>query len=196
MSDAETHDDYPQFYEGQAQVYDKTRTGLLRGRNTMLAMSAEHLRVIRANRPNERLVWVDVGGGTGTQSIISKVSALTQFFTFNHSIGWNVETMDKYFPISQFDAVYVVDLCKPLLDIAQARFAAKGWKNVVCLCQDATTFTLPEWSDGVQPKGSLGFITMSYSLSMVSSFHQAAGTKRTPADWTITLVDAFLSYTP
>lgn len=76
--------------------------------------------------------------------------------------------MDQHFPISQFDAVYVVDLCKPLLDIAQARFAAKGWTNVICICQDATTFTLPEWSDGVQPKGSLGFITMSYSLSMVS----------------------------
>lgn len=57
-----------QFYQGQAQVYDKTRTGLLRGRNTMLAMSAEHLRVIRAERPNERLVWVDVGGGTGESS--------------------------------------------------------------------------------------------------------------------------------
>lgn len=75
--------------------------------------------------------------------------------------------MDKHFPISQFDAVYVVDLCKPLLDVAQRRFTAKGWTNVICICQDATTFVLPEWSDGVKPKGSLGFITLSYSLSMV-----------------------------
>lgn len=76
--------------------------------------------------------------------------------------------MDKHFPISHFDAVYVVDLCRPLLDVAQKRFAARGWTNVTCLCQDATTFTLPEWSDGVKPKGSLGFVTLSYSLSMVS----------------------------
>ncbi|KAF8313463.1 S-adenosyl-L-methionine-dependent methyltransferase [Clavulina sp. PMI_390] len=137
------------FYQGQAEVYDATRKGLLRGRNTMLAMSAEHLRVIRANHPNQRLVWVDVGGGT----------------------GWNVETMDKHFPISQFDAVYVVDLCKPLLEIAAKRFAARGWTNVYCLCQDATTFTLPEWSDGIRPKGSLGFISLSYSLSMIPSYH-------------------------
>jgi hypothetical protein len=31
----------------------------------MLAMSAEHLRVIREKDPNKRLVWVDIGGGTG-----------------------------------------------------------------------------------------------------------------------------------
>lgn len=36
----------------------------------MLAMSAEHLRVIRANRPEERLVWVDVGGGTGARRFL------------------------------------------------------------------------------------------------------------------------------
>ena len=77
--------------------------------------------------------------------------------------------MDNHFPISQFDAVYVVDLCQPLLDLAEKRFAAKGWKNVVCLSQDATTFVLPEWSDGVKPQGSLGFVTLSYSLSMVRS---------------------------
>lgn len=35
--------------------------------------------------------------------------------------------------------------------------------------QDATTF-LPEWSDGVKPQGSLGFATLSYSLSMVRPF--------------------------
>ena len=54
-----------QFYEGQAQVYDKTRSSLLRGRKTMLNMSAAHLRVMREKNPAKRLVWVDVGGGTG-----------------------------------------------------------------------------------------------------------------------------------
>jgi len=138
----------------------------------MLAMSAEHLRVIRAEQPTERLVWVDIGGGTGTLLANSYRNSVT---FIELSAGWNVEAMDKHFPISQFDAVYVVDLCQPLLDLAQKRFATKGWTNVVCLCQDATTFVLPEWSDGVKPQGSLGFVTLSYSLSMVRPFETHQG---------------------
>jgi betaine lipid synthase len=77
---------------------------------------------------------------------------------------------DEYLPISTFDAVYLVDLCEPLLDVARRRFAAKGWKNVHVLCQDASTFVLPEWESGaVDPRGSISAITLSYSLSMVSS---------------------------
>lgn len=83
--------------------------------------------------------------------------------------GWNVERMDAFLPISSFDAVYVVDLCAPLLDVARRRFAKKGWKNVHVLHQDASQFMLPEWADGsVDPRGSLALVTMSYSLSMVS----------------------------
>jgi len=77
--------------------------------------------------------------------------------------------MHKHFPISSFDAVYLIDLCDSLLDIARRRFAQNGWKNVIVLCQDASEFSLPEWSNGMDPKGSVGFITMSYSLSMVRS---------------------------
>ena len=76
--------------------------------------------------------------------------------------------MDKYLPISTFDAIYLIDLCEPLLQVARERFARKGWTNVHVMCQDACTFTLPEWSDGKDPKGSVGFITLSYSLSMVN----------------------------
>jgi betaine lipid synthase len=57
--------DVPQFYEGQAEIYDTTRNGLLKGRDTMLSLSAAHLRALRASSPNERLIWVDIGGGTG-----------------------------------------------------------------------------------------------------------------------------------
>jgi betaine lipid synthase len=81
-------------------------------------------------------------------------------------VGWNIEAMDAYFPISQFDAVYLVDLCQPLLDVALKRFRERGFKNITCICQDASTFTLPEWTDGVHPRGSVGFVTLSYSLSM------------------------------
>jgi betaine lipid synthase len=84
------------------------------------------------------------------------------------SLGWNIETMDAYMPISEFDAVYLIDLCQPLLDLAKKRFRERGWKNVTCICQDASTFVLPEWTDGVDPMGSLGFVTLSYSLSMVN----------------------------
>ncbi|KAF8325155.1 S-adenosyl-L-methionine-dependent methyltransferase [Cantharellus anzutake] len=137
------------FYQGQAQVYDQTRSGLLRGRKTMLSMSAAHLHLLREGNPEKRLIWVDIGGGT----------------------GWNIETMDLYFPISSFDAVYLIDLCEPLLQMARRRFEAKGWTNIICLCQDATEFSLPEWSDGVHPRGSVSFVTLSYSLSMIPSYH-------------------------
>lgn len=110
----------------------------------MLSLSAAHLRVMRESNPKQRLIWVDIGGGT----------------------GHNIELMDKHFPISSFDAVYLVDLCEPLLQVARKRFAEKGWGNVTVLCQDASEFSLPEWA-GKDPKGTVGFVTLSYSLSMV-----------------------------
>ncbi|KAF9071138.1 S-adenosyl-L-methionine-dependent methyltransferase [Rhodocollybia butyracea] len=141
------------FYEGQADVYDATRRGLLRGRKTMLNLSAGHLRSLRANNPEKRLVWVDIGGGT----------------------GHNIELMDQFFPITSFDAVYLIDLCEPLLQVARKRFVKKGWTNVHILCQDASDFMLPEWqqssSQGIDPKGSVGFVTLSYSLSMIPNFY-------------------------
>ncbi|KAJ8291944.1 hypothetical protein OF846_004728 [Rhodotorula toruloides] len=133
------------FYQGQAarfhiKIYDKTRSKLLRGRTTMLKLSAAHLREQRRKNPNKRLIWLDIGGGT----------------------GWN------YFPIKEFDAVYVLDLCGPLLEVSRKRFAARGWKNVQCLLQDATHFVLPEWTEeGLGEEGGLDFVTMSYSLSMM-----------------------------
>lgn len=71
----------------------------------------------------------------------------------------------QHFPIKDFDAVYVLDLCEPLLEVSRKRFEARGFKNVQCLLQDATHFTLPEWSEeGVEFEGGLDFVTMSYSL--------------------------------
>lgn len=43
-------------------------------------------------------------------------------------------------------AFLISHFCR-LLDVARRRFAARGWKNVQVLCQDATFFTLPEWGD-------------------------------------------------
>ncbi len=146
-------------------MYDATRNGLLRGRRTLLNLSAAHLRELRKSHPGERLVWVDIGGGTGQPQ-----SNVRFFFTVIILIilGYNIELMDKNFPISEFDAVYLIDLCEPLLQVARSRFAKRGWHNVTVLCQDACDFYLPEWSaKGVNPQGSVSFVTLSYSLSMV-----------------------------
>ena len=84
-----------------------------------------------------------------------------------HRLGYNIEQMDKYIPIQTFDHIYLVDLCEPLLRVARERFERKGWKNITILCQDACNFNLPEWKDGIDPKGSVSLVTLSYSLSMV-----------------------------
>ncbi|KAJ1896905.1 hypothetical protein LPJ81_004643 [Coemansia sp. IMI 209127] len=132
------------FYEGQASVYDATRGGLLRGRKTMLRLCAAELE--RASEGKGGLVWVDVGGGT----------------------GWNIEQMDAIFGIRNFERVYLVDLCEPLCSVAEQRFKAKGWTNVVVVCQDAATFKLPGLSS---IEASADLVTMSYSLSMIETFY-------------------------
>lgn len=53
------------FYQTQADIYDKTRSKLLRGRTTMLKLSAAHLKEQRKADPSKRLIWLDIGGGTG-----------------------------------------------------------------------------------------------------------------------------------
>ncbi|ORY34834.1 hypothetical protein BCR39DRAFT_476586 [Naematelia encephala] len=150
---SEQRDRLDAFYAGQADVYDTTRAHLLKGRETMLQLLASHLKAqpVPATGTGRPKIWVDIGGGT----------------------GWNIEKMDEYLPISYFDAVYLIDLCEPLLEVARRRFEAKGWKNVHVLCQDASRFVLPEWESGnLDPRGSLTAITLSYSLSMIPPFYQ------------------------
>ena len=166
----------------------------------MLNLSSAHLREMRANSPKKRLVWVDIGGGTGKRvqrrliclymltnspSILVISSSAHRHsaysLSFQHTTralqtfqlrlpGFNIEAMDRFFPISNFDAVYLVDICEPLLKIARQRFTERGWKNVHVIRQDAASFMLPEpdWSKRSGVFGSLSFVTFSYSLSMVS----------------------------
>ena len=56
-----------EFYAGQAHVYDKTRTHLLKGRETMLQLLAAHLKALpkSASASRKPRIWVDIGGGTG-----------------------------------------------------------------------------------------------------------------------------------
>lgn len=135
------------FYTSQANIYDATRGRLLKGREEMLRLAAAHL-TSQQRTNTQKLVWVDIGGGT----------------------GWNIERMDEYYGIDQFHAIFLIDLCEPLLAVAKKRFAAKGWKNIHCLCQDASTFVLPDVDNG-PPIESISLCTMSYSLSMVPTFY-------------------------
>jgi betaine lipid synthase len=162
-----------QFYKDQADVYDVTRKRLLRGRNTMLKLCAAQLRhvypcdtgIVKGNRfegiqtgslspplsptflgcAGKRFAWIDVGGGTGE----------------------NIERMNQYFPISNFDRVYLVDITPSLCEIARKRFQKLGWKNVHVLCMDASQFKVPE-EDG---ELDIALITMSYSLTMIESYY-------------------------
>jgi len=65
---SEQQDRLEAFYSGQADLYDSTRTHLLKGRETMLQLLASHLKVqpvptrVGARKPK---IWVDIGGGTG-----------------------------------------------------------------------------------------------------------------------------------
>lgn len=87
-----------------------------------------------------RGVWVDLGGGTGA----------------------NLEfASDRIGALSQ---VYVVDLCRPLLAVADQRIRDRGWKNVSTVLADATAFRPPEPVD---------LVTFSYSLTMIPDWAAA-----------------------
>jgi betaine lipid synthase len=73
--------------------------------------------------------------------------------------------MAEYFPLDQLSQVYLIDLCEPLLVVARQRFAARGFKNVQVLCQDAKEFHLP----GLGQDQKVDLFTCSYSISMVSA---------------------------
>ncbi|RHY26207.1 hypothetical protein DYB32_007808 [Aphanomyces invadans] len=158
-----------QFYESQADIYDVTRRRLLRGRSTMLKLCAAQLaqfyplrqptmssdsegEVMAPLSPrhprgaNRRFAWIDIGGGTGE----------------------NIERMNQFFPIANFDKVYLVDITPSLCEVARLRFERLGWDNVTVLCMDATKFTVPE-EDGQDIE--IALITLSYSLSMMESFY-------------------------
>ncbi|MCJ1472725.1 hypothetical protein MMC13_001374 [Lambiella insularis] len=132
------------FYKAQADVYDATRTRLLRGREDMLALVATQLKYEFNTRDSAQTkpTWVDIGGGT----------------------GWNIEAMQDFLDVPGFfEHVWLVDLSPSLCEVAQKRFARLGWKNVTVTCEDARLFRLSE--------GQAGLVTMSYSLSMIPDFY-------------------------
>ena len=89
----------------------------------------------------ENGVWVDLGAGTGENAEL-----------------WGER-------LAQFQRVYLVDLCQPLLDVCEQRVVDRGWGNVNVVCGDATLFTPPE--------PAVDLVTFSYSLTMIPDWFQA-----------------------
>ncbi|KAK6456808.1 uncharacterized protein RJT20DRAFT_34504 [Scheffersomyces xylosifermentans] len=135
------------FYKNQAHIYDNTREFLLKGRQECLRLAISHL------QKKKDLVWIDVGGGTGS----------------------NIEYMDKISSISNnFKAVYLVDLSPSLCEVARNRFKAHQWKNVKVIVADACDFEIDyKCAD---------LITFSYSLSMIPTFNAAIDNAVTKLD--------------
>lgn len=69
--------------------------------------------------------------------------------------------MNESFPINQFEQVILVDLTPSLCQVARARFNSMGWKNVVVLCQDASTFEISGLKGALERR--VGLVTVSYA---------------------------------
>ena len=100
------------FYSGQAEAYDRFRRRLLHGREEMWNS---------VQVPDDG-VWVDMGGGTGS----------------------NLEILGD--SLSRLRKVYIVDLSPSLLEIARRRISERGWANVEAVEADATAFRPAEGS--------------------------------------------------
>lgn len=108
-------------------------------------------------------VWVDMGGGTGANL---------------ENLGTRIEKLKK---------VYVVDLSKSLLEVADRRFKTRGWSNAEAVEADATSWRPPE--------GAVDVVTFSYSLTMIPDWFAAIdGAKAMlKPDGTIGVVDFYVS---
>ena len=128
------------FYKPQVADYDRFREKMLWGRTPLLRAIGAHMGIAERND----LIWVDVGGGTGS----------------------NVEKMNDIVPLAHFKAIYIVDLCKSMCDVAKQRIKRKGWTNVHVVNADACIFRPPSHQE-------VDLVTFSYSLSMIPNFHAA-----------------------
>ncbi len=86
-------------------------------------------------------IWLDLGGGTGA----------------------NLESIHE--KLSQFQKLYIVDLCPSLLEIAKHRILANGWSNVETVEADVTQF--------IPPERAVDLVTFSYSLTMIPDWFAA-----------------------
>jgi ubiquinone/menaquinone biosynthesis C-methylase UbiE len=146
------------FYQQQADLYDSYRVRMLHGRPLMLQAVAKHMTPAAAGVKEQGIVWVDLACGT----------------------GYNVESFRTC--LDKFHAIYLLDLCVPLTQVAQRDRADKYNKRsnnnntnnnthntIHVIHGDATDFDCP----GLPVAGSVDLVTISYSLVMIPNWHQA-----------------------
>lgn len=106
-------------------------------RKRMLHGRAEMMRSIEIPEGGR---WIDFGGGTGA----------------------NFEAIGD--EISRLHSVEIVDLCLPLLKIAESRIRSQGWTNVTTRRDDVTSY---------RPDQPVDVVTFSYSLTMIPNWFDA-----------------------
>ena len=110
------------FYQNQAELYDSYRYRMLHGRTPM----------IQAMPAPRGSVWVDLGGGTGSN---------LEYFGAN---------------LNHFSKCVVVDLCPSLVEEAKKRVQKNGWEDFVdVVLGDATDLNLP----GLPAPGTVDVVT-------------------------------------
>jgi len=124
------------FYVTQADLYDSYRHRMLHGRFPM----------INAMPAPKNGVWVDMGGGTGSNL---------------EYVGDNLQHWSK---------VVVLDLCPSLVETAKRRVHTRGWNSFVSVVLgDACDFECP----GLPASGTVDVVTFSYALSMIPDWKEA-----------------------
>lgn len=104
-------------------------------------------------------VWVDLGGGTA--------SNLEHFKDTTTKDGSGLLK-------NLFSRVYVLDLCRPLLEVAKQRVKVNGWESFVSCVEGDATNLQPLISNGSLPQpGTVDVVTMSYSLTMIPDWKKA-----------------------
>ena len=86
-------------------------------------------------------VWVDIGTGTGENA--------------EYLVHRRTHLM----------SMYLVDLCRPLLQVAEERIASQGWKNTHAVLADGTRF--------IPPEEQVDVVSFSYSLTMIPDWFRA-----------------------
>lgn len=132
------------FYETQADLYDSYRFRMLHGRPKMLQGVARHVNEAKKKNKDDstEFVWVDLACGTGA----------------------NVENFESSIREGKITKVYLVDLCRPLCQVAKRERSEKYGSDIVRVVHgDATDFEL----EGLPPAGTVDMVTISYSLVMI-----------------------------
>lgn len=131
------------FYKDQADLYDSYRFRMLHGRPKMLRAVAQHVRPASASTNDKNgITWVDLACGTG---------ANTENFTANLTDG-------------RIQKVYLVDLCRPLCEVARRERGEKyGHDKVHVVHGDVTDPNLK----GLPEAGTVDLVTISYSMVMI-----------------------------